>query len=112
MQQAATDGRALISVVIPTYRSGDFVSRAIDSALAQDGVRCEVVDIDDASPDDTAAVVEARYGSQAGFRLVRLPKNGGPAAARNVGIGEARGDWIAMLDADDAIDQGRLLRLW
>lgn len=111
MLDAATEGRPLISVVIPTYRSGDFVSRAIDSALAQEGVRCEVVIVDDASPDDTADLVEARYGSRPDVVLVRLPANGGPSAARNAGMREARGDWIAVLDADDAFDQGRLLRL-
>lgn len=100
-----------ISVVIPAYRAASFIDRAIDSALSQTGVAVEVIVVDDACPIGTGDAVEARYAGKDRLRVVRLSKNGGPAVARNAGFAAARGDWIAVLDADDAFMEGRLGRL-
>ena len=91
-----------VSVVIPAYKSERTIAAALDSVAAQavDGV--EVIVVDDASPDGTRAVVEAWLrGHPAAARLITLPQNRGPAAARNRGAAEARGEWLAFLDADD-----------
>ncbi len=90
---------ASISVVIPAYNAAPYVARAIESVLAQTVRPTEVIVVDDASSDATAQVVE-RYGPP--VRLLRRAANGGPAAARNTGIAAAQGEWIALLDADDA----------
>lgn len=87
-----------ISVVIPAYNAEAFVARAIESVLAQTLPVLEVLVVDDGSRDKTADVV-TRCGGP--VRLLRQA-NSGPAAARNHGVREARGEWIAFLDADDA----------
>ncbi len=87
-----------ISVVIPAYNSAGFIGSAIESVLSQTLPATEVIVVDDGSSDNTAEVV-SKY--PAPVRLIRQA-NGGPAAARNHGIREAVGDWIGLLDADDA----------
>lgn len=98
-----------VSFVIAAYKAADTITRAIDSALAQEEVEVEVIVVDDASPDDTAAVVEAIADPR--IRLIRLPTNRGPGGARNAGLEAARGDWVAILDADDTVRPGRLARM-
>ena len=86
-----------VSAIIPAYNAAAFVGAAIDSALAQTHPACEIIVVDDGSSDDTSAIV-ARYAAP--VRLIRQA-NAGPGAARNRAAREARGDWLAMLDADD-----------
>ena len=101
----------MVSVVIAAYEAATFVSRAIASALNQAGVTLEVIVVDDASSDSTTDVVEGLRLQDRRVRLVRRRQNGGPSAARNAGISAARGDWIAILDADDVFAPKRLIRL-
>ena len=98
-----------VSVIIAAWNAERTVARAIRSACAQQGIAVEVIVADDASTDATAAVVQA-IGDP---RLRYLPRlaNGGPGAARNTAIAAARGAWIAVLDADDALLPGRLAGL-
>lgn len=91
----------LVSVVIPCYNYGRFLGEAIESVLAQTYSRVEVVVVDDGSTDDTAAVAQ-RYADR-GVRYV-AQKNSGPAAARNVGGRQAKGELIMFLDADDKLE--------
>lgn len=93
-----------ISVVLPTYNRAHVLERALRSVFDQTRGADEVIVVDDASTDDTAAVV-------AGFpsaRLIRQPRNGGASRARNAGVREAAGDCIAFMDSDDAWDPGKL----
>jgi glycosyltransferase involved in cell wall biosynthesis len=88
-----------VTAVIPAYNAELFISEAIQSALAQTVELAEIIVVDDGSSDRTANVA-------AGFprtRVIRRP-NGGPGAARNTGIREASGEWIALLDSDDVWD--------
>jgi glycosyltransferase involved in cell wall biosynthesis len=87
----------LISVIIPTYNSERFVTEAIDSVLAQTFKDFEILVIDDGSTDETESLMR-RY--DAPVRYIRQ-ENGGVAVARNRGIEESRGKYIAFLDADD-----------
>jgi glycosyltransferase involved in cell wall biosynthesis len=94
----------LVSVVIPCYNAAAFVSETIDSVLAQSYPNVEIVVIDDGSTDSTAAVLQ-------GYRdkiVYRRKSNGGLASARNLGLKVAKGDLIALLDADDICLPGRL----
>jgi len=86
-----------VSVIIPTYNSARYLVEAIDSVLAQTYKDFEVLVIDDGSTDDTESVM-SKYGSP--VRYIRQ-KNGGVSAARNKGIQESHGRYVAFLDADD-----------
>ncbi len=88
---------ACVSVVIPTWNRASLVTRALRSVLDQTRPPDEVLVVDDGSSDDTAERVRAQ------FPTVRLltQQNLGVSAARNAGIREATGEWIALLDSDD-----------
>ena len=99
----------MVSVVITTYNYGAFIEQAIDSVLAQDFPldRMEIIVVDDGSTDDTSERVE-RYGDR--IKYFYKP-NGGQASALNYGFAVARGDIIALLDADDLFMPGKLSRV-
>jgi glycosyltransferase involved in cell wall biosynthesis len=97
-----------ISVIIPLYNRREEIGRAIASALRQSHAPHEIVVVDDASPDDSAAVVMALDDQR--VRLLRHERNRGAAAARNTGIAAADGEWIALLDSDDEWEPEKLAR--
>jgi succinoglycan biosynthesis protein ExoO len=99
------------SVIIPAYNVSGIIGRAIRSAAAQTLPPLEILVIDDCSTDDTVEVVRVLGREIPSLRLLSTPVNGGPSAARNVGLREAKADWIALLDSDDAWKPGRLKRL-
>ena len=86
----------LVSVIIPSYNCAEFICEAVDSALAQTYQNIEVIVVDSSS-DDTRDRL-SRYGDR--IRYIYQPPQG-LSAARNLAIQHARGDWIALLDADD-----------
>lgn len=92
------------SVVIPAFNAERTLGEAVRSALAQVPAPLEVVVVDDGSADATRAVAE---GFGEAVRVLSGP-NAGPSAARNRGVGAARGSWIAFLDADDLFEPGYL----
>lgn len=95
-----------VSFVIAAYNAEPMLGRAIDSALAQEGVTVEVIVVDDCSSDATLDV--ARSYSDPRVRVVALETNRGPGGARNAGLDAAQGRWVAVLDSDDAVLPGRL----
>src|SRR5262245_10283065 len=100
-----------VSVIIPAWKAAGFIGRAIESALTSTGVSVEVVAVDDASPDATFETLKALALEDNRIVIDRLPKNGGPSAARNRAIELATGRFIAILDADDAMAPGRLAQM-
>jgi len=95
-----------ISVVLATYDRRHCLPRAIASVLAQDGVRFELIVVDDASrdgtPDYLATLADPR------IRVIAAPRNGGPSSARNLGLQAARAGIVAFLDSDDTYRPRRL----
>lgn len=91
-----------ISVVIPAYNAAATLSRALESVLAQTWPAHEIVVVDDGSADTTAEVVRRIQALNGGERVRYLRQhNSGPSTARNRGVAEASGAWVAFLDADD-----------
>ncbi len=88
----------LVSAVVPAFNAEATIRATLDSILAQTFAGLEVIVVDDGSTDATVDVV--RQIEDPRVRLVEQP-NGGAAAARNLGIHHARGDWVAFLDSDD-----------
>jgi glycosyltransferase involved in cell wall biosynthesis len=86
-----------VSVIIPTYNRGWTIGEAVDSVLAQDYRDFELIVVDDGSADNTSQVLDAYRGTIKVFRQ----ENKGVSAARNRGIAEASGRFIAFLDSDD-----------
>jgi glycosyltransferase involved in cell wall biosynthesis len=98
-EAARTADPPVVSVVIPTRNRRRRLCVALRSALAQQAVALEVVVVDDGSQDDTSEMV--RGLADARVRLVRHESPLGESGARNRGIAEARGRWVAFLDDDD-----------
>jgi glycosyltransferase involved in cell wall biosynthesis len=94
----------LVSVIVPTYDRAAFLTEALASVVAQTVEDWECVVVDDGSPEPVSlpTPIDPR------IRLVRRPANGGPAAARNTGLVEARGRFVTFLDDDDLYTTDRL----
>jgi teichuronic acid biosynthesis glycosyltransferase TuaG len=90
-----------VSIITPAYRCAHVVGETIRSVLAQTHTDWEMLIAEDCSPDDTRAVVRDWTRTDPRIKLVELAANGGPAAARNAALEQARGRWIAFLDSDD-----------
>lgn len=102
----------IISVIIPCFNSSKTIIRCLDSVVSQTYSPLEVLVIDDCSKDDTLQVIEAyiqKTEIDFSINIIGLEKNGGPGVARNVGWDNAKGDYIAFLDSDDAWDKDNLL---
>jgi glycosyltransferase involved in cell wall biosynthesis len=97
-----------VSVVIPTRNRPHFLARAVDAALRQEGVRVEVIVVDDAS--DTPLDSRGAWEGD-GITVLRHERNLGMGAARNTGWRAARGAWIAFLDDDDLWAPSKLASL-
>ena len=96
--------RPLVSVIVTFYNQASFVQATLSSVLAQDYSPMEVIVVDDGSTDDTPRACAAFAGR---VHYIRQ-SNGGPCAARNVGMRHARGALLAFLDGDDLWDAGKI----
>lgn len=90
-----------ISVIIPVYNGARYLAEAVASIQQQTTPVSEIIIVDDASTDDTPAVIAGLAAADGRLRHARLPNQGGAGAARNHGVGMATGDLLAFLDADD-----------
>jgi glycosyltransferase involved in cell wall biosynthesis len=103
--------RPAVSVILPAYNAEKTVTAAIESVRCQTFDDWELIVVDDGSSDRTWEVVSS--GATRGRpreRAIHLPENRGLAAARNIALAEARGEWIALLDADDTWTPDKLRR--
>jgi Glycosyltransferases involved in cell wall biogenesis len=97
----------LVSVVIPCYNHGRFLSQAIDSVLSQNHKQVEIIVVDDGSTDETKEIVYTRYAGVEQVKYV-YQENKGLSAARNTGIDNSHGQFFVFLDADDWLVENSL----
>lgn len=89
----------LVSVVLPVYNRENTIKRAIDSVLVQTYANIELIIVDDASTDHTVDIIKSYEDDR--INLICLRKRGGANKARNIGISNARGEFVAFQDSDD-----------
>lgn len=90
----------LVSIVMPSYNTGQFIAESIKSVLAQTYTNWELIIVDDCSDDNTDYVVET-FLTDSRIRYIKNERNSGAAVSRNRALREAKGRWIAFLDSDD-----------
>lgn len=90
----------LVSIITPCYNGGKYISQTIESVMAQSYPDWEMIIVDDGSKDDSEKIVRSYMEKENRIVFLQQP-NAGSAAARNNGIRNARGQYIALLDADD-----------
>lgn len=90
----------LVSIIMPSYNTADFISETIDSVLNQSYKNWELIIVDDCSTDNTDEIIK-KYLSDQRIRYLKNEKNSGAAVSRNYALREAKGKWIAFLDSDD-----------
>lgn len=94
------------SIIIPVYNLARYLPETLESVRAQTNADWEAIVIDDCSTDDSRAVAQnyiARCNDPR-IRVIWTEKNSGVSAARNLGVNQARGDWLAFLDGDDVYE--------
>ena len=91
--------KPFFSIITPVFNRVDTISNEITSVLEQTFVDFEMLIIDDGSTDATLEIVQSFFDNR--IKIFKTPKNGGAAAARNIGIQEANGNYISFLDSDD-----------
>ena len=100
----------LISIVIPVYRAEQYIEETMDCVRAQTYADWELLLVEDCGPDRSRQMIE-EYIQRTGEHRIRLlthPQNLGAARARNLGVNEAKGRYLAFLDADDRFVNGKL----
>ncbi len=93
--------KELVSIIMPNYNSGRFIENSLASILAQTYENWELIIIDDCSLDNSNKIIEEYIQRSEKIKLISLKSNMGPAIARNKGIEQAKGRYIAFLDSDD-----------
>ena len=102
----------MISVIIPVYNASEFLKRAVSSVCLQEsGQPYEIILVDDGSTDGSAGLCDELSQEYEHIRVIHK-QNGGVSTARNVGLDEARGDYVMFLDADDVICDWALDKLY
>ena len=100
-----------ISVIVPVYNTGKYLSKCLNSILNQTLKEIEVIVVNDGSKDDSQEIIDEFVSKDS--RLVSIQKeNGGLSDARNAGIDKAKGEFIAFVDSDDYIDLAMLEKMY
>lgn len=95
----------MLSIIIPVFNAERYISRCVDSIIGQSFADWELLLVDDGSTDNTPLICDEYVARNTKIRVIHK-KNGGVSSARNVGISNAKGDWIWFIDADDYILEG------
>lgn len=92
----------MISVIVPVYKAEKYLYRCVDSILAQSHTDFELLLINDGSPDNSGAICDEYAAKDSRVRVFHK-ENGGVSSARNLGLDNAKGEWITFIDADDFV---------
>lgn len=98
----------LISIVVPVYNAEKFLTDTINTVLSQTYENWELIFIDDKSTDRSKEIIREFSDKNKKIKLIENKENSGAAVSRNIGIKEAKGEYIAFLDADDLWKQEKL----
>ena len=90
-----------ISIIVPVYNVDKYLKRCVDSLLKQTYENIEIILVNDCSPDNSAQIISEYEMSDSRVKGITQPQNMGVSAARNRGLEEASGEWIAFCDGDD-----------
>ena len=107
MFELLTMNNITVSIVIPVYNVDIYLDKCLQSISAQTYKNWECLLIDDGSTDNSGAICDKQTKDDKRFRVVHK-KNGGVSSARNLGIKEAKGEWVTFVDADDFVGEGYL----
>lgn len=99
-----------ISVIVPVYKVEEYLHRCIDSILSQSFTDFELILVDDGSPDNCGKICDEYAQKDSRIRVFHK-SNGGVSSARNLGLDNAQGEWIAFIDSDDYVDVDYLAEL-
>lgn len=91
----------LVSIITPVYNAANFLPRLFECVKKQHGVAVEHLLVDDCSSDNSLQIMRDLTAGNASIKIIAMSKNEGPVVARNLAIREARGKYLAFLDADD-----------
>ena len=100
-----------ISVIVPVYKCEEYIDRCVNSILNQTFSDFEIVLVDDGSPDKSGIICD-EYAKKDSRIIVIHKENGGQASARNLGVKNAKSDWLCFVDSDDAIHPQALEKLY
>lgn len=101
---------ALVSIIIPVYNVEAYLRRCVDSVLAQTHRELEVLLVDDGSPDGCGKICDGYAAADSRVKVIHKA-NGGLSSARNAGIEQAGGDYVAFVDSDDTVAPGMIAAL-
>jgi len=99
-----------ISVIVPVYKVEQYIHRCIDSILSQSFTDFELILVDDGSPDNCGKICDEYAQKDSRIRVFHK-SNGGVSSARNLGLDNAKGEWIAFIDSDDFVENEYLEEL-
>ena len=95
------------SVLVAVYNAAPYLRACLDSILHQSVDDLQILCVDDASTDDSAQILSEYAARDERVEVIRLDQNQGQAAARNVALSRAKGEWVLMVDADDLSAEGK-----
>lgn len=101
----------LVSIIIPVYNTNTFLQNCIDSCLGQSYAYIEIIAINDGSTDNSGAILDSYAKHDSRLRVVHQ-SNSGVAAARNVAVKAAKGEWLVFVDSDDYIPSNAVRALY
>jgi glycosyltransferase involved in cell wall biosynthesis len=102
--------RPTVSVVVPCYNYGRYLSQCVESVLSQEGVDVDVLIVDDASPDGSVAVARELAAADDRVKVLEHPVNKGHIQTYNDGLAAVDGEYVVLLSADDLLSPGSLAR--